>query len=196
MNSKKEKTMLQQSKKRNICVLLNGYPISGKDLFANYLFLEAEMKGWNTQLFSSADEAKKIAKTIFGWNGEKTDEWRIRLSKLVDYLDSKYDSSYVALKKIFLQYKQNNINNLIVVMFREPEKIEKLKSLCLDENIEFLTIFVSRKTAKKACIMKTDNCHSDMNVENYQYDICIENNSDIQNLKKEAVDLFQFIFDC
>lgn len=176
---------------QNYCIILNGYPRAGKDTFADLLLMQAKYYEWNTLKFSSADDAKLIAKNIFNWNGEKNDKWRNRLSMLVDFLDMNYDASYVSLNNIFQNFKQKNNHSLVTVMFREPAKIDKAKKLCKSEGIQCITVFISNEIARTAIINNKNICHSDRNVECYDYDYYIDNNGSVTDLSERVIAFFK-----
>ena len=125
--------------------------------------------------------------------GEKTPENRKFLSDLKDLLTTWDD---IPMKKV--QEKIQQIQESFtcggsladrVVLFvdvREPKEIQRLK-----EMYGATTLLIRRASVE---FEETSN-HADSEVLNYQYDVIIENNGTIDELREKAVDFLASLFE-
>ena len=149
-------------------IIINGTGGSGKDTFVEFC-----MKYDKVMNFSSIDKVKEIA-TMIGWNGKKTEKDRKFLSDLkkltTEYNDMAFNSIIDAIK-VF----NNSDNNILFIHIREPEEIKRAVD------------FFGAKTllVKRTGHSNIDTNYSDANVDNYQYDYIIENNT-LDELDKTA----------
>jgi hypothetical protein len=152
-------------------VVINGYPLSGKDEFVK---LFGEISHLPTLNVSSVDKVKEIAEE-FGWNGKKDKAGRKFLSDLkkayVEYCDG--PNKYVIEK--------DSYDKVIFYHCREPEEIEKLVSTY--KNVT--TVLIRRFNNTE---FKND---SDTHVEEYPYEYIIENNADLELLKKSVKTFYE-----
>lgn len=160
--------------------IINGYPRAGKDTFVEFCadYLQGTVVVVN---LSTVDFVKRIAK-MCGWNGEKTPKNREFLSNLKDLLT---DWDDVPFKKILEEIEKQKLNNLGANLFffihcREPKEINKLKS-----ELGASTIFIQRNQDA------LQSNHADSDVELYDYDFYIENNSTLKEFRQKAKDLME-----
>lgn len=159
--------------------IINGSPSSGKDTFVNFVSDFVKTKN-----YSSIDCIKNIA-SIVGWDGKKTNRDRKFLSDLkqllVKYNDYPCKESIASVNKFLHNYNEK----FMFIHVRESEEIEKLKNSIKNElnfnNVK--TILVKRYTG----FVEIGNV-SDDNVENYNYDIIIDNYGTLTDLKNKAKD--------
>lgn len=137
----------------------------------------AEARGKTVKIRSTIDFVKMRAK-IFGWDGGKTPEDRRFLSDLKDALTRWKDVPYKSMKET-IRYFQNSKDSdpcdLLFIDCREPEEIKRFV-----EDFNALTMIVQRGEYTSV------GNHADDNVENYQYDIVIDNNRGLDELMQEA----------
>ena len=149
--------------------IINGSGGCGKDTFVS---LVSDIS--YTTNFSSVDKIKEIARSI-GWTGGKTEKDRKLLSDLklicTDYNDLPLNS----MKDKFEGFL-NSDSNFLFLHIREPEEIEKAKKI-----FNAKTILVKRNSVKHI----TSNM-ADANVFNYDYDIVINNDEGIEELRDKA----------
>lgn len=128
------------------------------------------------------DFVKEVA-FFCGWDGEKTLENRRFLSDLKDLL-TKWDD--IPYKMIIERIKSLPTAQdwLVFVDCREPAEIQKLK-----EGLNATTLLIRRPGDDET---ETSN-HADAGVFNYEYDLTIENNSDIMDLAKKAKDFINYM---
>jgi len=164
-----------------IIVIVNGTSQVGKDKFVSYV---KEVSDFRVKNLSSVDKVKSVAELCFGWDGKKEERSRKFLSDLKriwsEYNDGPFNDIIDKIKVDTDYCVKNNKDTRINVYFvhiREPQEIDKLKkfygNLCL-------TLLVKKE------VEFIPNNDSDMNVENYEYDIIIDNNSDEKDLKKKS----------
>ena len=142
---------------------------------------------------STIDCVKNIAK-MFDWNGEKSEKDRKMLSDLKDLLTEYNDfpfkriTTYIAN---WLRYDNLSSNDtcdcsFLFVHCREPKEIDRIKNQF--PNDTFTLLVQNPKVAKV-----TSN-HADREVENYNYDFTVVNDSDLRALRKVAIDFYKKIF--
>ena len=131
---------------------------------------------------STVDFVKEVA-TMCGWDGTKTLENRKFLSDLKDLLTNWDD---VPFKTIEHRAKTlpNNTDWIMFVDCREPAEIQKMK-----ERLNATTLLIRRESVEDN---ETSN-HADANVFNYEYDLTIENNSDIIDLEMKAKRFIEYM---
>lgn len=152
-------------------VIVNGKGTAGKSTFESMVENIAKSKGLTVTIFSTIDYIKECA-SIMGWDGGKTDNDRRFLSDLKDALTRWNDSPY---QKICKKIEANKDKDLIFIDCREPSEISRFV-----RDYHALTLIVRRG------IIKDYGNHADDNVENYDYDIEIENNRGLKELLQEA----------
>lgn len=162
--------------------VVNGAPGAGKDTFCSYV--KEIMPFHYCQVISTVDFVKQIAYLCW-WNGEKTPKDRKFLSDLKDLLTAWGE---VPIKKCLIQieefetffksYELDPSDGVTFLMAREPSDIYVLSHII--PNCKTLIVRNSNAEAQ------TTSNHADAEVLNYNYDIEIDNNGDLENLKKEA----------
>ena len=149
--------------------IINGSGGCGKDTFVSLI---SDIS--YTTNFSSVDKIKEIARSI-GWTGGKTEKDRKFLSDLkllcTDYNDLPLNS----MKDKFKEFL-NSDSNFLFLHIREPEEIEKAKKI-----FNAKTILIKRDSIKHI----TSNM-ADANVFNYNYDIIINNDKRVEELRDKA----------
>lgn len=157
--------------------IVNGKGESGKTTFETMIKEIAAAHGDKIQILSTIDYVKNLAKTI-GWNGTKTPENRRMLSDLKDLLSRWNDSPH---KKV-CEKINNSDAAAIFIDSREPEDIKRF----VDE-YQALTILVQRG---KEIILYGN--HADDCVDDFDYDIYIDNSRGLNELFAEA----QIFYEC
>ena len=156
-------------------VVVNGYPNSGKTEFE--LFVAKHIP---STIYSSIDPAKDYAKRYFGWNGEKTEEWRRFLSELKKFLVDEFDLIFNEINNRVNTFYISD-SKIIMIDSREPKEIERFKKV-----FKGITLFV-----KNDRVGKITSNESDANVENYIYDYIIENNGTLEDLEQKAIEFIK-----
>ena len=164
--------------------ILNGKAGSGKTTF----FKLSEEKCHNyVYNYSTVDLVKKVAYGC-GWNGSKTPENRKFLSDLKDLLtewdDVPYKDCLKEIKRITSLADIYDIEHddwAIFIDCREPKEIQKFV-----DRLGAKTIFIDRKIED----YNASN-HADANVENFEYDIVINNNGTLEDLAAVAMNFIK-----
>lgn len=146
-----------------------------------------------TNNISTIDCVKNIAK-MFNWNGEKSEKDRKMLSDLKDLMTVYNDYPFkriTAQITDWLRYDKTRPNDMydhsfLFVHCREPKEIDRIKNQF--PNDTFTLLVQNPKVAKI-----TGN-HADKEVENYNYDFTVVNDSDLRALRKVAIDFYKKIF--
>lgn len=157
--------------------IINGSGGVGKDTFVE---LVSKVFNLSVMNFSSVDKVKEIAR-IIGWTGGKTEKDRKFLSDLkllcTDYNNMPFNSMSEKVK----EFTESDAA-MLFLHIREPEEIEKAR-------VAFgaKTVLIKRDAVKHI----TSNM-ADGNVFNYQYDIIIDNDGNLEDFNKKAI---QFVED-
>lgn len=154
--------------------IINGAGAVGKTTFEKMVQEISIKNGDKIEILSTIDYVKNIAKN-FGWNGEKEQKDRKMLSDLKDLLTEWNDIPHKIICEKIEQYKQKNVT-AIFIDSREPSDIKRFV-----REYQALTILMKRSTINLIYGNHADDC-----VENYEYDITIDNNRGLKELQKEA----------
>lgn len=159
--------------------IINGSGGSGKDSFIDIL----DKQFWEkcaVANYSSVTKVKEIAKAI-GWDGSKTERDRKFLSDLKLLTTEYNDMPMNDMKKMATYFMGIDIPvpRIMFLHIREPEEIAKAIN-------EF------KKYNAKAILIKRDSIKhitsnmADKNVYDYDYDIVIDNDGTLEELKEKA----------
>ncbi len=160
-------------------IIVNGYPKSGKT--------ELEMlisKYRKSTIYSSITPVKEYAKQYFGWSGnedDKTEEWRLFFAELKRMLVVEFDYIFKDLSVQVNKFYRDIKSELLLIDSREPEEIERFKN-CFHAT----TVFVNNDRAEKIA-----SNEADANVENYEYDYYIDNNSTLDDLEQKVIEFIK-----
>lgn len=154
--------------------IVNGTGGSGKTTFEKMVENIAGQKGYDIRIISTIDYVKGMARH-FGWDGGKTLNDRRFLSDLKDALTRWKDVPYQNIKETLEAFNFIGKIDAVFIDCREPEEIKRFVN---DYNA--ITILVQRGSA----IIYGN--HADDNVNNYQYDIVIDNSRGLDELNQEA----------
>lgn len=153
-------------------VIINGLPRAGKDTFVELCGEFCECA--NVSTIEPAKEALKM----LGWNGEKTPEIRKFLSDVKDMAEQCFHTSERYLDEVLPPLK--NIVDIVFIHCREPQQID---ALCAKYNA--ITLYINADCRLK--LNKNDlTNHADRDVANYNYDLTIYNNEDLDALRAQA----------
>ena len=172
--------------------IINGSGGVGKDTFVEFVEMiptfefigknensTVWFKNLEIRNYSSVSKVKEIAK-IIGWNGEKTERDRKFLSDLKLLTTEYNDMPLNDMKKYTRSFMNSaDINRILFLHIREPEEIAKAVNEFKEYNVK--TILVRRDSIKHI----TSNM-ADENVYNYNYDIVINNDSTLEELRKKS----------
>lgn len=168
---------------RKLVVVVNGHPRSGKDTVVNGISRALKEAGWLTSAISSIDPIRNVLRALGIPVDRKTPAERDLLANMKACLDG-YDNwvtrtcASAAVTALELDHPGKDV---VFLHVREPAAIALTKTL-LPDSVEFLTIFVVREAAERISTNAAD-----ANVENYGYDVRIENNDDLASLDADLV---------
>lgn len=150
----------------------------GKTSFEKMVVEIAAAHNQKIAVLSTIDYVKDVAKNI-GWDGTKTFKNRRMLSDLKDLLTRWNDSPHQSVCN-----KINNIDDVAAIFIdsREPEDIQRFI-----EEYQVMTVLVQR--GKEAI---TYGNHADDCVDDFDYDICVDNSRGLNELFSEA----QIFYEC
>lgn len=148
-------------------IVINGSGTVGKSTFVS-LCHEIDPRVIET---STVDFVKEIALQA-GWDGNKDEAGRRFLSDLKDAME-RYDD--IPNKKID-GFIESHPDNIIFVNAREPHNITYYQ-----EKYSAISVLV-----KNPSVPQVQGNHADENVDNYNYNIIINNSGSLEDLKKEA----------
>ena len=170
--------------------IINGHNGAGKDEFVSQFIKASESNGNHYKIsnVSTIDPIKKMINIPNLWNGIKDEASRQLMHDIKEAVD-KYNNftTVVAAQKVnIFKLSSPMVRTISFVHCREPEKIQQLI-----EHIEekykdtFMigTILVRRDSHNIA------GNAADQNVENFKYDITINNNSTLDDLYEQALSI-------
>lgn len=164
--------------------VLNSYPTAGKDTFVD--ILNARHEG--IFKLSSVDFVKELARHA-GWDGTKNEKNRKFLSDLKDLLTEWNDVPYWDICSKIEEIEWHNQTDkpiFIFIMVREPKEIQKMV-----DRLGAKTIFINRAILRKVPHLN----HADSEVENFNYDYYINNDSDIDDLIETAEEFYRSVLE-
>lgn len=150
-------------------VVINGTGGSGKDTFVEFV-----SKYTSVVNFSSVDKVKEVAR-VAGWDGGKTDKDRKFLADLKVLTTEYNDMPFMSMCEKVAEFRENDAE-VMFLHIREPENIERAVNA-----FGAKTLLVKRVGLENI----TSN-YSDANVDNYDYDYRIENDT-LEGLEEQAV---------
>lgn len=166
--------------------IMNGYPRSGKDTFVNLIRDNTKDQKVRVYCHSSVQTAKDLYK-IFGRDGVKRPINRDRLSMAKDYLQ-RFDLPYQDMVRKLqghLTEAKDHPQEMILIFFmiREPEEIKRF----VKEFPFVRTIFVDAEV--RGSVPNSglaDRNRADTEVKEYSYDMIVNNNGMLDDLKHEV----------
>ena len=170
-------------------IIINGHGGSGKDTFVEYF---TDIAGENYTLnISTVDYIKKVARDL-GWNGQKDNLSRKFLSDLKDIAtywgDIPYWDVYHKTNNFFKELQEFGVdkNGFVFIHCREPQEIKRL-----------IDAFRIRYNAYALLIRRPTNenygNHADDEVENYEYDYIINNDTNLDDLSHKAKEFYNIL---
>ena len=158
-------------------VIINGSGGSGKDTFVQFC-----NNIISTENVSTVDKVKEAAK-VLGWSGGKTETDRLFLSNLKLVWD-KYNGGSNAYAADQICNFIRGPKKLLFIHCREPKNIEIIRS-----TFECKTLLIDSTRVDKI----TSNM-ADANVEHFEYDHVIHNDSDLEHLRRAAELFVKYLF--
>lgn len=171
--------------------IVNGPPGCGKTTFSNMAidisteYYKNELKGYPVALNLSTVDSVKLKARQIGWDGNKDDKGRALLSGLKQLLLKYDDSPFLDVANRIKTHNRKIENyfhlsgaSFYFVMSREPKEIDRFK-----EELGARAIYIQNSEAE----MRPTSNSSDRDVLNYEYDIYIDNNGSLEDLKNNVI---------
>lgn len=169
---------------RNIVVIINGAPKSGKDTFVRQCRDIDEQ--FNVTNLSLADHYKEYMVKNMGWDRRKTKEARNLLAALIEY-----DWSHNKCKNVIVEMcnairqkaEHKNKINVTFIHCRQPYIISHIIDKCTVAlyGVEVHTLLVSR------ALTEFPTNDADRCVNDYNYDHVVYNDGTVEDLHDRAV---------
>lgn len=159
-------------------VILNGFPRSGKDSFADFCIEHLTKQNVKAVKFSSVDKIKEASKLI-GYTDLKSDHEREFLSKLKELTTDYFDHPFNYITNFIVE----NDYQIFFVMIREIDEIRRIVNHYdfTESTVEVITVLIEGNNELRL------NNNSDKNVKKYVYDYTFENSTNLENWKQKAV---------
>ena len=186
-------TLLQWSpaKYKDLIVVVNGRPRSGKDEFTNAFLRAASLCGFDTHFMSSIDPVRNMLRVagvdVFG----KTPEDRVCLAEIKESLERHSNFTTKALAKTYrnLCNPDNAKPFVFVTHIREPENIAKLQAYlggyCSRE--QFRSVWIRRPGSDTTQHIHSSDKQTDTM---FNYDYLVNNVEDVASLGRMAHQAF------
>lgn len=155
--------------------VINGQGSSGKTSFEQFVGEQYDDLVGATSMVAYV---KQIAEK-FGWRGQKDSKDRLMLSRLKDLLTD-WDDSPFATTCMMVNQMENEGVDCCFIDAREPKDIARLK-----EKLNCKTILIRRGDKKSY------GNHADDEVFEMDYDIVIDNDGSLEDLKQKAKDFIK-----
>ena len=152
--------------------ILNGVATCGKDTFVKY----CKEYYFATYHISTITPIKNALKEMYVDINNKDEKTRKLMSDLKDRMTIFNNCSHQYIEKEIEKLNNKKFNYVLFIDSREPDDIEKL---CNKFNAKSILI-------RNSNVEEKFNNHADKNVEEYKYDYYIENDGDLEYLKKLA----------
>lgn len=161
-----------------IVVIVNGRPRSGKDTFCKYIIKYCEEKGEYCDTWSTIDFEKELLEEIVNRPYDITSEKdRGFLSEFKQLINRYYDITFRDFVNLLEFY-----SGIFLIHTREWNEINRFKDYCKENNIKFITVFITSPNEQEFSNWSDTFCID----RKESYDILINNNGTLEDLKKYA----------
>lgn len=163
-------------------VCISGKAESGKDTVASMMKEHLESKGKKVFIIHYADLLKFICKQYFDWNGEKDEAGRSLLQHIGTDVFRKRDQGFWVNHVIsILKAMQSDIDYALIPDCRFTNEITQPALL-----FKTCTICVDRHNHQSKLNQSQKNHESETALEHFEFDIGIDNNHGLKELKDEV----------
>ena len=166
-------------------VVINGHSGSGKDTFVEYCRAYNRMTRKMPFFNYHRSDFAKFMLEMMGWNGYKSTKTRKLLADIVDFGEETGYNLEKLCERVELHKEQ-----IIFYHDRDPKSIENiLNKYYFDKDCNVITLLVSRQCGEEITVEKDT-----WGIENYTYDVTIDNSGTIEDLKQKAVEFMEKIY--
>ena len=161
-------------------IAISGKAGHGKDAVAGYLKECLEAKGKRVLVTHYADLLKYICKTFFGWDGQKDEKGRTMFQQVgTEGIRSKEPDYFVGFVADMLYFFGDQWDYVLIPDTRFPNEIDYLK----DAGFDVIYIRVIRENFESLLTEEQQNHPSETALDEYEADVMLYNDSDLENLK-------------
>lgn len=158
-------------------VVVNGMPESGKTTFQEICqHICSMVTVTKVHIMSSVEYVKQVAYDL-GWDGTKTNRNRKFLSDLKRALTDWDDVVFKKIKERLYLLDCAEYDYIVFIDIREPSEIERAAN-----ELNATTVLIKRDSVEDREYTNSSDSH----VFDYDYDVVIDNNGDLDDLKKAA----------
>lgn len=162
----------------NVIIVVNGKPRSGKDSFCKFVADYCEQNNIYCDVWSTIDLEKEILEEYIKPYDVNSDNDRGFLHDFKQLLNEYYDITFNDFKAI-----ADDNEGITLIHSREWNEILRFKKYCEEQDIKFISVFVTGKNENNEFTNWGDKfCDDKKNL----YDYKIENNGSLEDLKKNA----------
>lgn len=169
-------------------ILISGKSNHGKDELGKLIKEELESRGKNVYILHYADHLKEIAKTFYGWDGNKDEKGRNLLQSLGDTngkIKSKDNLYYVKHLINLTKYLLDKNEYVIIPDTRYLFEIDYVEKT-LEQNEQMKTIRIERLNFKSPLTQEQQRHESEVGLDKYNGFDCVVINSTLEQLKESA----------
>ena len=159
-------------------VIINGKPRSGKDTFSKFIVKYCDEKSILCDVWSTIDLEKEILEEYIKPYEVNSDIDRGFLHDFKQLLNEYYDITFDDFKVI-----ADDNEGVTLIHSREWNEILRFKKYCEEQNIKFISVFITGKNENNEFTNYSDKfCDNKKNM----YDVKIENNGSLEDLEENA----------
>jgi len=163
---------------KNIIIVVNGKPRSGKDTFCRYVLDFCDEKDIYCDVWSTIDLEKEILEDYIKPYEVSSDTDRGFLSDFKQLLNEYYDITFNSFKVI-----ADDNEGVTLIHSREWNEILRFKKYCEEQNIKFISVFITGKNERNDFTNYSDKfCDDRKNM----YDYKIENKGSLEELEQNV----------
>lgn len=163
---------------KNIIIVVNGKPRSGKDTFCKEVINFCEQRNIECDAWSTIDLEKEILEEYVKPYDVNSDSDRSFLSDFKQLLNEYYDYTFNTFKTI----ADDNIG-VTLIHSREWNEINRFKHYCAEKGIKFISVFITGNNERNDFTNWSDKfCDDRKNM----YDYKINNKGSLEDYKKNV----------
>lgn len=163
---------------KNIVVIVNGKPHSGKDTFSRFVIKYCEEQKIPCDIWSTVDIEKEILEEYIKPYNPESDNDRGFLSEFKALLNEYYDYTFETFKTTM-----DLSTGVTIIHSREWKEIQRFKEYCNKNDINFHSVYVIGKDERHDFTNYSDKFCDD---KQHLYDYKVKNFGTLEELEKNA----------
>lgn len=164
-------------------ILISGKAQAGKDTTASFIKYFLEKQDKKVLIIHYADYLKYICKQFYGWNGVKDETGRSLLQNFGNNVRQKNQNFWVDTLINFVDVVQDDFDFVLVPDVRYLNELADKRIL---NNFETITVRIERPGYDNGLTEEQKNHISETCLDDYSFDVVIQNNGDLAKLSSEA----------